>query len=77
LAVAIQAPDDDVLAVHEALDGLEQVDGQAAKVVKLHYFLGISFAEAAELLGISERTTYRHWSYARAWLYQRLAKKIP
>jgi RNA polymerase sigma factor (TIGR02999 family) len=75
LAVPMQAPDDDVLAVHEALDDLEQVDGQAAKVVKLHYFLGVSFVDAAELLGISERTAYRHWLYARAWLYQRLAEK--
>lgn len=68
------APDDDVLAVHEALGDLEQIDGQAAQVVKLHYFLGLSFADAAELLGISERTAYRNWSYARAWLYRRLAQ---
>jgi RNA polymerase sigma factor (TIGR02999 family) len=73
--VPIQAPDDDVLVVHEALDILEQVDSQAARVVKLHYFLGASFADVAELLGISERTAYRDWSYARAWLYQRLAEK--
>jgi RNA polymerase sigma factor (TIGR02999 family) len=77
LAVPVRAPDDDVLAVHEALDDLEHMDGDAATVVKLHYFLGVSFAEAAELLGISERTAYRHWSYARAWLYRRLAEKSP
>jgi RNA polymerase sigma factor (TIGR02999 family) len=74
-AIAIQASNDDVVAVHEALDDLEQVDGQAARVVKLHYFMGVPFAEVAELLGISERSAYRNWSYARAWLYQRLAEK--
>jgi RNA polymerase sigma factor (TIGR02999 family) len=73
--VPLQAPDDDVLAIQEALDDLERVDDQAARVVKLHYFLGAEFADVAELLGISERTAYRNWSYARAWLYQRLAKK--
>lgn len=74
-AVALQAPDDDVMAVHEALDDLEEIDPQAAKVVKLHYFLGLSFAEAAELLGIAERTAYRNWSFARAWLYERLTER--
>ncbi|HEX2476913.1 MAG TPA: ECF-type sigma factor [Lacipirellulaceae bacterium] len=73
--VPILASNDDILSVHEALDELERLDNLAARVVKLHYFLGVSFAEAAELLGISERTAFRNWSYARAWLYQRLADK--
>jgi RNA polymerase sigma factor (TIGR02999 family) len=71
-AVSTQAPDDDVLAVHEALDDLARIDAEAANVVKLHYFLGLSFTELARILGISERTAYRDWSYARAWLFQRL-----
>jgi RNA polymerase sigma factor (TIGR02999 family) len=75
LAVAMQVPADDVMAVHEALDDLERADGDAAKVVKLHYFLGLSFEEIAQLLGISQRTAYRNWSYARAWLYGRLVDK--
>ena len=70
--VSTQAPDVDILSVHEALDDLERIDSLAATVVKLHYFLGLSFAEAADLLNISERTAFRNWSYARAWLYQRL-----
>ncbi len=74
-AVPVVAANDDVLAVHEALDDLERIDSQSAMVVKLHYFLGLPFAEAAQLLGISERTAYRNWSYARAWLYQRLDEK--
>jgi RNA polymerase sigma factor (TIGR02999 family) len=68
-----QASDEDVLAVHEALDALEKVDPQAAQVVKLHYFLSLSFAETATLLGIAERTAYRNWSFARAWLFHHLA----
>lgn len=74
-AIAAKAPDDDLLAVHEALDDLEQSDPLAAQVVKLHYFLGLTFAEAADLLGIAERTAYRNWSFARAWLYERLKEQ--
>jgi RNA polymerase sigma factor (TIGR02999 family) len=73
--VAVQVPDADVLAVDEALDDLAGIDDQAANVVKLHYFLGLSYAEVADLLGISERTAHRNWSYARAWLYQRLKQE--
>jgi DNA-directed RNA polymerase specialized sigma24 family protein len=61
--------------VHEALDGLQQTDSQAAELVKLHYFLGLSMEEAADLLGISPRTAYRVWSFAKAWLYQHLGRE--
>jgi len=73
LSFSVQVPDEDVMAVHEALDNLERADADAAKIVKLHYFLGLSFEEIARLLGMSERTAYRTWSYARAWLYTHLA----
>jgi RNA polymerase sigma factor (TIGR02999 family) len=72
--LAVKAPDEDVLAVHEALNGLEQLDAPAAQLVKLHYFLGLSMDETADLLGISPRTAYRTWSFARAWLYQHLGR---
>jgi RNA polymerase sigma factor (TIGR02999 family) len=71
--LAVQAPDEDLLAVHEALDRLQQTDVQAAELVKLHYFLGLTIEESAELLGVSPRTAYRTWTFARAWLYQHLA----
>lgn len=74
LPLAVEAPDEDVLAVHEALDHLAATDLQAAELVKLHYFLGLSMEEAAQLLGISPRTAYRTWSFARAWLYQHFAR---
>jgi len=71
---AMKAPNEDLLALNEALDNFKRIDEQAAQVVKLRYFLGLGFSETAALLGISERTAYRNWSYARAWLYKHLDK---
>jgi RNA polymerase sigma factor (TIGR02999 family) len=59
---------DEVLAVHDALDALEQHDPAAARLVKLHYFGGFSLEECGELTGVARATAYRQWSYARAWL---------
>jgi RNA polymerase sigma factor (TIGR02999 family) len=66
------APAEDILAVDEALDLLATADAQAAQVVKLHFFAGLSFDEVAALLGISVRSAYRDWAFARAWLARRL-----
>ncbi len=73
-SLPIQAPSDQILAVHEALDDLALVDTQAAEVVKLHYFTGMTIEETANVLNTSPRTAYRDWSFARAWLYNRLAE---
>jgi RNA polymerase sigma factor (TIGR02999 family) len=64
------APDqaDELLAVHEALDELAAVDPQAAELVKLRYFAGLSIPQAAEMLGIGARSADRVWAFARAWL---------
>jgi RNA polymerase sigma factor (TIGR02999 family) len=62
------ACDDQVLAVHEALDKLASEDPQKAELVKLRYFAGLSVEEAAQVLGVSEATVNRWWVYARAWL---------
>jgi RNA polymerase sigma factor (TIGR02999 family) len=62
----------DVLAVHEALEQLAQHDPPTAELVKLHFFAGLPLERVAELLGLSARTAYRNWSYARAWLFRRL-----
>lgn len=59
---------DEVLAVDEALAGLAAADVQAAQLVKLRYFAGLSIPEAAEALEISPRSADRLWVYARAWL---------
>ena len=73
-AVEIAAPanDDQLLAVHEALDKLAAEDKPKAELVKLRYFVGLSVEEAAEVLGISAPTAKRHWAYAKAWLYQQM-----
>jgi RNA polymerase sigma factor (TIGR02999 family) len=73
-AVEIPIPEDDtlVLRVHEALGRLEQEDPQKAEVVKLRFFVGLDRAEAAAVLGISERTVQRHWTFAKAWLVREM-----
>jgi RNA polymerase sigma factor (TIGR02999 family) len=67
---ALAAPEDsdEVLAVHDALDALAAVDADAADVVKLRYFAGMSIDQTAQALKISPRSVDRLWSYARAWL---------
>ena len=55
------------------LDRLAAHDPVKAELVKLKYFVGLSLDEAAEVLGISEPTAKRYWTYARAWLFRELA----
>ena len=69
--------EDELLAVHEALDELAALDPRKAELVKLRFFVGLSFAEAAEALGISEITAKRDWTFARAWLYQKTTSAGP
>jgi RNA polymerase sigma factor (TIGR02999 family) len=70
--LGLDTPPDTLLIIAESLDQLAASDPQAAKLVELHCFAGLSIEQAAELLGISARTGYRDWSYARAWLYRTL-----
>ncbi|HZY89959.1 MAG TPA: ECF-type sigma factor [Gemmataceae bacterium] len=64
----------DLLDLDEALGELERHDAQAAGLVKLRYFAGLSHQEAAEALGVGRRAADRLWKLARAWLYQRLGE---
>ena len=73
LAAAVPASDDEMLAVNEALERLQQVDPSKAELVKLRYFGGLTVPEAALALGISVTTANRYWAYARAWLHEELA----
>jgi RNA polymerase sigma factor (TIGR02999 family) len=66
--LAIAMPTDDLLALDDALDGLAQVDPQAAQLVKLRFFVGLTHAQAAEVLGVSRWTADQDWAFARAWL---------
>jgi RNA polymerase sigma factor (TIGR02999 family) len=63
---------DQLLAVNDALDKFAALDPQAAELVKLRYFVGMTIEETAEALGISKATVKRHWDYARAWLYEEI-----
>ncbi len=74
---AIDGPPEDVLAVHEALDRLAAADAQAAELVKLHYFAGLTIDQAADVLGVSPRKAYIIWAYARAWLFRCLDDGAP
>ena len=62
----------DLIALDEALEQLAQTDPQTAELVKLRFYAGMGVKQAAELLGISPRTADFRWSYARAWLFERL-----
>jgi RNA polymerase sigma factor (TIGR02999 family) len=66
---ATVAPPDELLALDEALERLERHDPIAGQLVKFRYFAGLSLEQAAEVLGISSATAYRHWSFGRAWLH--------
>jgi RNA polymerase sigma factor (TIGR02999 family) len=70
IEIAAGVDDEKILSVHEALEKLAIEDPIRAEVVKLHYFVGLTHAESAEILRISEKTVRRHWNYARVWLYQ-------
>jgi RNA polymerase sigma factor (TIGR02999 family) len=72
--VAIAAPEvsEDVLALDEALEKLAHTDKDAAELVKLRYFAGLTAREAADILGVSERTADRLWAFGRSWLMKEI-----
>jgi RNA polymerase sigma factor (TIGR02999 family) len=65
--------DVDLLAIDEALDRLETLDSQQARVVELRFFSGLTVEETATALGVSPKTVKRDWSVARAWLRREIA----
>jgi RNA polymerase sigma factor (TIGR02999 family) len=79
LPLAIPAPElspDDLLDLDEAITALAREDPAKAELVKLRSFVGLSVEEAAACLGISRATADRYWTYARAWLYERLRNAV-
>lgn len=70
--LASTSPDEDLLAVSDALDKLATIHKDEAEVVKLRYFVGMTNDEAAEVLGISPRTAKYYWTHARAWLFREI-----
>lgn len=67
-------PREDLLVLDEALNQLAEADHDAARLVELRYFAGLSMPEAAPILGISLRSAERLWTYARAWLHSYVTK---
>jgi RNA polymerase sigma factor (TIGR02999 family) len=72
--LATPGDDDEMLAVHEALDKLAVDNPRKAELVKLRYFADMTLVEAAQALGISEPTAKRDWAYARAWLFDEISR---
>ena len=69
-------PDDQLLALNDALDRLEQLDSRAARLVKLCFFCGLTQQQAGEQLGISRATAERTWAFARAWLHRDITTEL-
>ncbi len=67
-------PDEELLALDEALNRLSQVNERAGQVVKLCFFVGLTQEQAAQELGLSVATVERDWAFARAWLFREMRK---
>jgi RNA polymerase sigma factor (TIGR02999 family) len=72
LELAADTPPETLLLVHEALERLAAEDATKAELVKLRFFIGLTNAEAAKVLGLSEPTVKRYWEFARAWLLREI-----
>lgn len=77
LALAAEIPEEELLDVDAALREFAQIDPAKAELVKLRFFGGLSETEAADTLGISRATASRHWTFARAWLFDWLKQRTP
>jgi len=74
--IAIDADDDTLLLVNEALEKLAQEDASAAEVAKLRFFGGLTLEEAAQVLGVTEWTANRYWAFARVWLFDEMRQTL-
>ena len=72
IEIAAPMPDEELLALDEALNRLSEIDSRAAELVKLCFFVGLTQEQAAKELGVSISTVERTWAYARAWLFREL-----
>jgi RNA polymerase sigma factor (TIGR02999 family) len=67
-----QSPDVDVLALHDTLDRLRELDERKARVIELRFFGGLELTQVAEVLGISRSTVAEDWRFSRAWIVREL-----
>ena len=73
IEIALPAREEIVLQLDEALEKLAQISPEQAEIVKLRFFAGFTEPEIADVLNLSERSVHRQWSYAKAWLFERIA----
>lgn len=73
-ARVLSGPDDQILALQEALSRLERIEPRGARVVELRFFGGLTVEEVSRLLGIAVRTVEADWTYCRAWLRRELSR---
>jgi RNA polymerase sigma factor (TIGR02999 family) len=74
IEIASPAKDEVLLQLNDALEELQGISPERAEIVKLRFFGGFSEPEIAALLHVSERSVQRHWSYAKAWLFDRIER---
>jgi len=74
--IAMSVPSEELLAVNDALGALALEDPQAAEVVQLRYFVGMTVPEIAAALDLAPRTVDRHWAFARAWLKRTIRSSL-
>ena len=72
LELAADTQPDTLLVVHEALERFEAEDAPKAELVRLRFFIGLTHAEVAQVLGLSEPTVKRYWDFSRAWLLREI-----
>ena len=72
VTLAAETTDENVIRINDALEALTARNPEAAELVKLRFFAGLTLTQSAEIIGISERTARRLWSYARAWLFREI-----
>jgi RNA polymerase sigma factor (TIGR02999 family) len=70
--IAADSPSTELIALDEALTKFAQEDPVKADLVKLRYYAGLTLEQASDILGLSQTTAKRHWTYARAWLYRQI-----
>ena len=74
LEIASPMPDEQLIALNDALERFAVLEPQQAQLVKLRYFVGLKIEEASEVLGISKATADRWWAYSKAWLFHEIGK---
>jgi RNA polymerase sigma factor (TIGR02999 family) len=74
--IAVEADEDTLLLVNEALEKLAKEHSKGAEIAKLRFFAGLTLEEAGKVLGVTDRTAKRYWTFARAWLFNEMRETL-